>query len=69
MVILNNCDFIEQFIINASETGLYSFLFHPLIKEYKEHQTEKNKKIIDGFDDESSTFLLKFTSFETSYSL
>ncbi len=69
IIILNNCDFVEEYEIDIESTELYTYLFHPLIQEFKNQQTEKNIEIMNQFTDKTSTFFLKFTSYDSENSL
>ena len=59
LISLSNIDFCEDIEISKENVGLYSYLFHPLVRFNKALQTEKNQDKITRINDRNTTFFLK----------
>lgn len=59
LISLSNIDFCEDIEISKENVGLYSYLFHPLVRLNKALQTEKNQEKITRINDRNTTFFLK----------
>lgn len=61
MVIASNQDYMETYGFDIHEFNDISYIQNPFIMLHKEQQTEKNIRLMQQFEDENTTFYLKFS--------
>ena len=65
MIVPSAADHVSTIETSIEQTGLYSYLFHPIIRDNMGFQTEKNIEIMSKFYDFNTTFSLIFTPEQT----
>lgn len=69
MVILSDQDYMETYEFDIHEFNDISYIQNPFIMLHKEQQTEKNIRLMQQFEDENTTFYLKFNDTYTQNTL
>lgn len=61
IILLNDSNVFERITIENSKIDLVSYLFHPIVRENIDKQTEKNIEFLKRISNNNSTFLVEFT--------
>ena len=61
MIIPSISDHVSTISAGIEQTGLYSYLFHPIVRANMNYQTEKNIEFMSQFMDANTTFSIEFT--------
>lgn len=61
MIVPSIADHVTSIEASIEQTGLYSYLFHPVVRDNMQYQTEKNYKFLSQFVDFRTTFSILFT--------
>lgn len=60
-IFLNQSDAVYSTEVDSKQTELLSYLFHPIVRENIDKQTEKNIAFLSQFETNQATFFCEFT--------